>query len=154
MTEEYILVSPHRGKRPWHGQVEPPQPSNLPEYDPKCYLCPGNTRVNGDANPKYDVTYVFENDYAALAPAPAPTAPHPPHPLLVTEPVHGRCDVLIFHPRHDLTLARLKPSEIEVIIEEWKKIYVTRSVEQGIRHVQIFEASRKDYNFSFTSLKT
>ena len=41
-------------------------------YDPDCFLCPGNRRANGAANPDYDSTFVFTNDYAALRPdAPA-----------------------------------------------------------------------------------
>lgn len=45
LTGEWILVSPHRAKRPWNGQVEKLPLEAKPTYDPKCYLCPGNTRV-------------------------------------------------------------------------------------------------------------
>ncbi|KZT03585.1 galactose-1-phosphate uridylyltransferase [Laetiporus sulphureus 93-53] len=139
LTGECVLVSPHRMKRPWLGQTEPPQPSTLPEYDPKCYLCPGNERAGGQRNAVYEHTMVFENDFAAILPPPAPAAPPAPHPLLTTEPVQGGCDVLIFHPRHDLTLARLPITDIERIIEEWCQIYTKRGSEEGIKYVQIFE---------------
>ena len=33
-----------------------------------CYLCPGNLRANGDRNPDYGTTFVFDNDFAALRP--------------------------------------------------------------------------------------
>jgi UDPglucose--hexose-1-phosphate uridylyltransferase len=104
-------------------------------------LCPGNTRAGGDKNPSYQDTFVFSNDFAAVLPSPAPLAPSPPHPLLTSEPVHGGCDVLIFHPRHDLTLARLGIPEIEKIIEEWQAIYLKRGRQEGIEYVQIFEVS-------------
>lgn len=68
LTGEWILVSPHRAKRPWNGQVEKLPLEAKPTYDPKCYLCPGNTRVNGDKNPKYEHNFVFTNDFAALTP--------------------------------------------------------------------------------------
>ena len=68
-----------------------------------------------------------------------PEAPPAPHHLLTTEPVGGGCDVLIFHPRHDLTIPRLPLQDVERIIEEWIKIYVKRGSEDGIKHVQIFE---------------
>ncbi|KAH8110056.1 galactose-1-phosphate uridylyltransferase, partial [Phellopilus nigrolimitatus] len=139
LTEEYVLVSPHRAKRPWLGQVEPPQALSLPEYDPACYLCPGNQRIGGATNPVYSSTFTFQNDFAALAPAPVPSPPEPAHPLLATRAVHGLCDVLIFHPRHDLTLARLKPLDICTIIDEWVRVFIERSKENGIRYVQIFE---------------
>lgn len=62
----HILVSPHRTKRPWQGQQESPSKTTLPAYDPKCYLCPGNKRAQGDVNPKYESTFVFVNDYSAV----------------------------------------------------------------------------------------
>lgn len=82
---------------------------------------------------------VFENDYAAVLPPPGPAAPRAPHPLLTTEPVQGACDVICFHPKHDLTLARLSVPDIERIIEEWCSIYNKRGTQEGIKYVQIFE---------------
>ncbi|KAI0362789.1 galactose-1-phosphate uridylyltransferase [Trametes cingulata] len=139
LTGEHVLVSPHRTKRPWQGQTEPPQQSNLPQYDPQCYLCPGNTRAGGQRNDKYEQTMVFTNDYAAVLPPPGPVAPPAPHPLLKTEPVQGGCDVICFHPRHDLTLARLSTTDIERIVETWCNVYMRRGTQEGIKYVQIFE---------------
>lgn len=68
LTGEWVLVSPHRAKRPWLGQVEKLAPENLPTYDPTCYLCPRNERAGGVHNPDYTGTYVFENDFASLLP--------------------------------------------------------------------------------------
>ncbi len=68
LTREWILVSPHRAKRPWQGQVEKTAPPPPPEYDPTCYLCPGNERAGSIKNPAYTGTFVFENDFAALLP--------------------------------------------------------------------------------------
>ena len=82
---------------------------------------------------------VFENDYAAVLPPPGPSAPPPPHPLLMTEPVQGGCDVICFHPRHDLTLARLSISDIERVLEEWCTVYNKRGHQEDIKYVQIFE---------------
>ncbi|KAB5595674.1 Galactose-1-phosphate uridylyltransferase [Ceratobasidium theobromae] len=139
LSNEHVLVSPHRTKRPWQGQTEPPQTQTLPQYDPQCYLCPGNKRSNGDVNETYEHTYVFPNDFPALLGPPAPLPPPAPHPLLSTQPVQGRCDVMIFHPRHDLTLARLSIPDIERVIEEWTSVYEQRGREKGINYVQIFE---------------
>lgn len=136
---EYVIVSPHRMKRPWQGQTEQPQKVELPQYDEKCYLCPGNERSGGIRNEKYTSTMVFENDFPAVLSPPGPKSPEPIHPLLRSEPVQGNCDVVIFHPRHDLTLARLSSSDIERVIEEWKAIYVRRGNQEGIKYVQIFE---------------
>jgi UDPglucose--hexose-1-phosphate uridylyltransferase len=63
---DWVLVSPHRAKRPWQGQQEAVDRTQQPAHDPSCYLCAGNTRVNGEHNPPYEGTYVFTNDFAAL----------------------------------------------------------------------------------------
>jgi UDPglucose--hexose-1-phosphate uridylyltransferase len=66
LTGQWVLVSPHRAKRPWQGQVEKAAPDDRPAHDPDCFLCAGNTRVNGEKNPDYKNTFVFTNDFAAL----------------------------------------------------------------------------------------
>ncbi|KAG6865278.1 hypothetical protein C0991_003738 [Blastosporella zonata] len=139
LTNEHVLVSPHRTKRPWLGQTEAPQTVDLPSYDPACYLCPGNSRSGGEKNPVYQNTHTFVNDFSALLPAPTPATPLAPHPLLTASPIHGACDVLIFHPRHDLTPARLQVPDIERIVAEWIRIYQLRGSQEGIKYVQIFE---------------
>ena len=54
-----MLVSPHRMKRPWGGQVETLYEEELPEYDPKNPLCPGNSRANGQVI----FTYLLKFNY-------------------------------------------------------------------------------------------
>ncbi len=58
LNGEWVLVSPHRTKRPWQGQVEKSPPENLPAYDPKCYLCPGNERAGGAAHNAVSYTHL------------------------------------------------------------------------------------------------
>jgi len=52
LTGEWVLVSAHRSKRPWNGQMEAKDTEQLNKHDAGCYLCPGNTRVSGIQNPK------------------------------------------------------------------------------------------------------
>ena len=58
LTGQWILVSPHRAKRPWQGQVEKIAPDIRPSHDPECYLCAGNKRINGEQNPQYRNNFV------------------------------------------------------------------------------------------------
>lgn len=97
LTGEWILVSPHRTKRPWQGQQEEPDMSTLPEHDDTCYLCPGNTRAGGVVNPDYTDTFVFTNDFAALLPDSSDEAP-PSDDLLRAEPETGVCRVICYSP--------------------------------------------------------
>ncbi|MCW5850772.1 MAG: UDP-glucose--hexose-1-phosphate uridylyltransferase [Anaerolineae bacterium] len=136
LTDEWVLVSPHRTQRPWLGQVEKPAVAARPEYDPACYLCPGNVRANGERNPDYASTYVFTNDFAALLPD-APTQTVASHPLLRAEGEAGTCRVLCFSPRHDLSLSRMTVEQIRPVIDMWAA--QIEDLGQRYRWVQVFE---------------
>ncbi len=135
---EWILVSPHRSKRPWQGQEETPQQDERPAYDPTCYLCPGNTRANGEINPAYTDSFVFENDFAALKPEAADFGKSD-SPFFRAEPEQGISRVVCFSPRHDLTLPEMETTAIEKIIRTWQSEYETLGKADYINHVQIFE---------------
>ncbi|KAF8861044.1 galactose-1-phosphate uridylyltransferase [Acephala macrosclerotiorum] len=125
----WLLVSPHRTKRPWQGAQETPSRITLPEYDPACYLCPGNKRAQGDENPKYGEPFVFVNDYSAVKESQAEYTPPEQNAkdlstlLLRATPVTGRCYVLTFSPSHNLTLADLTPQQILPVVQMWTQIY-------------------------------
>ena len=138
LTGEWVLVSPHRAKRPWLGQVEKTPPENLSRYDPSCYLCPGNERAGGLRNPAYSSTFVFDNDFAALLPDEIP-AHGSDHPLLASVPERGLCRVVCFSPRHDLTLPELELSAIEDVIQTWTEQSVDIGTKDFIQYVQVFE---------------
>jgi UDPglucose--hexose-1-phosphate uridylyltransferase len=166
LLEQWVLVSPHRNKRPWQGKSEEPDFSARPEYDPKCYLCPENTRANGEINPAYDSTYVFENDFAALVkqvPGSHSMQAQPDSGLLQTQPdshslqeqpagllqvqpdsgllqaqpVYGECRVICFSPRHDVTLPEMPVEQIGAVVDLWCDQYIELS--ERYRWVQIFE---------------
>jgi len=138
LTREWVLVSPHRAKRPWQGQVEKATQPDLPEYDPTCYLCPGNDRAGGVRNPPYKGTFVFENDFAALLPETV-VADSPTHPLFVTQPESGACYVVCFSPRHDLTIPELTLDEVEAVIDTWRDQTAELYQNPSITYVQVFE---------------
>lgn len=137
LLSEYVLVSPHRMKRPWQGKQETLPPEDRPAYDPTCYLCPGNTRANGERNPAYNSTFVFNNDFAALL-ADAPPAPvETSDSLLRMQGVRGICRVICFSPRHDLTLPEMAEREIRRVVDVWAE----QTTELGGQYawVQVFE---------------
>jgi UDPglucose--hexose-1-phosphate uridylyltransferase len=140
LTNEWVLVSPHRTDRPWQGAIETtPTKQPLP-YDQSCYLCPGNERAGGFRNPKYDSTFIFDNDFAALKKEASEF-----HfdlggrGLLRAEGERGICRVMCFSPRHDLTLTSMTVGEIEDVVRAWIEQSRELSSMQGIKHVQIFE---------------
>jgi UDPglucose--hexose-1-phosphate uridylyltransferase len=140
LTDEWVLVSPHRTARPWQGQVEPRVPERRPAYDPDCYLCPGNTRAGGARTPAYETTFAFDNDFAALLPAPDPACVADADTgLLVAVSERGVCRVLCFSPRHDLALGGMDQVQIRSVVDAWTAQYTELGMIDWIRHVQIFE---------------
>ncbi|RDC58155.1 UDP-glucose--hexose-1-phosphate uridylyltransferase [Pedobacter chinensis] len=138
LTGEWVLVSPHRTKRPWQGKVEDVSPDNRPEYDPKCYLCPGNDRADGDVNPDYTESFVFKNDFSALL-EDTPLANFNEDDLLVANNQKGLCKVISFSPKHNLTLPEMALSDIENVISLWQKEFNNLAENEWIKYIQIFE---------------
>jgi UDPglucose--hexose-1-phosphate uridylyltransferase len=135
LSDEWILVSPHRAKRPWQGHEDVPDRAVQPSHDPDCYLCPGNARITGETNPDYVGTFVFQNDFAALLPdAPMPQGDDP---LFSSAGAHGESRVICFSPDHAKTLPELPLSAISGVIDSWAE----QIAELGSRyaHVQVFE---------------
>jgi UDPglucose--hexose-1-phosphate uridylyltransferase len=138
LTGEWVLVSPHRTDRPWQGQVEDLQQESLPEYDPQCYLCPGNSRAGGAKNPRYETTFVFENDFAALT-ANTPAETINTNDLMIAEGEAGICRVLCFSPRHDLTISRMDEMALRRVVDLWIEQFQELGSREEINWVQIFE---------------
>ncbi len=137
LAGEWVLVSPHRAKRPWQGQQEEVAKEKRAEYDSSCYLCPGNERANGEQNPAYTSTFVFDNDFGALqASTPAGSLNKG---LLKAESEKGICKVICFSPRHDLTLADMEVSDIRKVVDLWQHEYTELAKLDFINWVQIFE---------------
>lgn len=138
LTREWVLVSPHRTQRPWQGQMEKPAVETQPEYDPGCYLCPGNARAGGVRNPEYTSTFVFDNDFAALKPGTTPER-FEESGLLVAESEPGTCRVVCFSPKHNLTIAGMAPAELRLVVDTWVDQYRSLGANPDIGYVQIFE---------------
>jgi UDPglucose--hexose-1-phosphate uridylyltransferase len=136
LTGDWILVSPHRTKRPWQGKQETSSGAERPAYDPKCYLCPGNARMGGEQNPAYEGTFVFDNDFAAILKEKGPE-PAQDEGLLRTEAVSGECRVICFSPRHDLTLPEMPREAIRKVVDVWAS--QTEELGRQYRWVQVFE---------------
>lgn len=137
LTGEWVLVSPHRTKRPWQGKKDKVITEKRATYDDNCYLCPTNTRANGEINPDYKGTYSFKNDFSAIL-------DHIPvekfeDGLLKAETETGICKVICFSPNHSLTLPLMSVEEITEVVKLWKKEFTELGTKEQINYVQIFE---------------
>jgi len=136
LTGKWVLVSPHRNRRPWQGKQESIVAKQLQTFDEHCYLCPGNTRASGHKNPDYKNTYSFTNDYAALIDGSIKTFTDG---LLTSETETGICKVICFSPNHSLTLPLMSIEEITDVVKLWKTEFEELSQKEEINYVQIFE---------------
>ena len=137
LTGEWVLVSPHRTKRPWQGKEEKVATKKRPKHDPKCYLCPGNVRANGTLTPKYESTFAFDNDFGALLPTTSGAKYQ--DGLLQAKGENGICRVLCFSPDHSLTLPDMELPAIQKVVDMWRHEYLELGAKPNINHVQIFE---------------
>ncbi|WP_417290409.1 UDP-glucose--hexose-1-phosphate uridylyltransferase [Corallibacter sp.] len=137
LTGEWVLVSPHRAKRPWQGQEEEAVSQERPKHDETCYLCAGNKRANGEVNPNYEDVFVFVNDFSALQKDSKTFNIN--EGLLKAESEQGICKVICFSPDHSKSLAQMTVKGIQKVIQVWQNEFITLSKQETIEYVQIFE---------------
>lgn len=138
LTGDWILVSPHRAKRPWQGQVEKAASDERPKYDPACYLCAGNERAGGKINPDYKGTFVFTNDFSSLL-TDTPQGSVDQMDLFRAESEKGICKVICFSEDHSLTIPEMKVEDIRKVVDVWCNEYKELGSNEMINYVQIFE---------------
>lgn len=138
LREEWVIIAAHRQNRPWTGETIRSAAPELPEYDPACYLCPGNKRVSGKQNPEYEQTFVFDNDHACVSWG-APAVPPKEQGVYKSSPARGVARVVCYSPKHNLTLAELEVPEIVTLLKVWQEQYRELGGHPEINHVLIFE---------------
>ena len=137
LTGEWVLVSPHRAKRPWQGQNEEIVKEKKFSYNENCYLCATNTRINGEINPDYKDVFVFTNDFAALQKDSPKFSIN--DGLLKAESETGICKVICFSPDHSKSLADMEVEDIKKVVHAWQGEYDALARVDTINYVQIFE---------------
>jgi UDPglucose--hexose-1-phosphate uridylyltransferase len=142
LREEWIIIAAHRQDRPWHGHTIAGASSSgstaTPQYDERCYFCPGNLRVGGARNDNYSGIFVFDNDHPCVGPN-APVVLDPAPGIYNNRPATGLARVVCYSPKHNLTLAELEISEFENLVTTWRAQYTELSNRPDVKHVLVFE---------------
>ncbi len=138
LNGQWVLVAPHRTQRPWQGQVEKAATGQRIEYDPDCYLCPGNKRASGEVNPDYQHTYIFTNDFTALL-LDIPVDKLNQNDLLIAQSERGICRVVCFSPNHSLTLPEMTVEAITKVVDTWTAETLALAARPEINYATIFE---------------
>ncbi|MGB8955141.1 MAG: galactose-1-phosphate uridylyltransferase [Tumebacillaceae bacterium] len=116
----WTMVAANRQTRP-----------HLPNGD--CPFCPGSGKVPEN----YDV-HIYDNDFPALM-------PNPPEPaetgsgLYRTAPSYGKCEVVLYSPKHEATLHQLSVEHLEKVIDLWTERFVELGKAPHNEYVMIFE---------------
>ncbi|MFV0248448.1 MAG: UDP-glucose--hexose-1-phosphate uridylyltransferase [Tenacibaculum sp.] len=137
LTQEWVLVSPQRAKRPWQGQQEEILNKKLNNYSSSCYLCAGNVRAGGKINPKYRDVFIFDNDFPALQKNNSSFDIN--DGLIKAQSEQGICKVICFSPNHSKSLADMTLTDIEKVVKAWQQQYNKQKSIRWINYVQIFE---------------
>jgi UDPglucose--hexose-1-phosphate uridylyltransferase len=138
LRREWVVISSHRDRRPWQGETVGDARMPRVDYDPGCYLCPGNARVSGTVNPEYRGVFAFDNDHPCVG----PDAPEPQSIALgpyESRRADGLSRVVCYSPRHDLSLAELPNHEIVALLEELQRQFRELSARPEVRHILMFE---------------
>ena len=124
---EWVATATHRQERTF-----------LPPADfcPLCPTKPGGFPTEISA-PTYDIV-VFENRFPSLR-------PDPPQPAIAStelypvRPARGECEVIVYTPRHDATLAGEPVEQIDKLVQVWTDRFTELGAREYVEYVFIFE---------------
>lgn len=140
-TKEWVIIATERSKRP-DAYIEKHKPVITETqlfYDPNCPFCPGNEEMELEIErvPPSDgawQTRVVGNKFPALSQIGAVTRTFDGVHRSITGV--GYHEVVVEHPRHNTTLALMKPEEIKILLRTlyWRgwKIQKDDRIEQVI----------------------
>jgi UDPglucose--hexose-1-phosphate uridylyltransferase len=124
---EWVVTATHRQDRTFL----PPR-----DYCPLCPTKPGGFETEIPV-PDYEIA-VFENRFPSLRrdpPAPAVES----DPPFEARPAQGVCEVVVFTPEHDTTLAQQSEEKIHQLIQVWTDRYRELGALPYVEYVFIFE---------------
>lgn len=119
LTKDWVMIASHR-------QGRPQMPKDW------CPFCPSGGKV-----PDYEVME-YDNDFPALS-------QNPPEPDPVetdffrTAPAYGKCEVILYSPKHTITLPELPVSHIRKLVDLWTERFEAISKDESVKYVFIFE---------------
>lgn len=124
LRREWVVYAPHRQERTFL----PPA-----EY---CPLCPTRPGAFPTEIPVEDFEVaVFENRFPSLHPG----APAPPKSCVPTLPGKGVCEVVVYTPEHEGSLASLSPRHRELLVRVWIDRYLEIYAHDFVKFVMPFE---------------
>ncbi|MDQ3856723.1 MAG: galactose-1-phosphate uridylyltransferase [Chloroflexota bacterium] len=106
------------------------------DYCPLCPTKPGGFETE-IPRPDFEIA-VFENRFPSLRPNP-PEPAIEPNGLFDVRPAQGECEVVVYTPQHDTTLAQQTTEHIHRLIQVWTHRYQELGALPYVEYVFIFE---------------
>jgi UDPglucose--hexose-1-phosphate uridylyltransferase len=127
----WVMVSSERQKRPL-------TPTDY------CPFCPGSDKVP----PNYEVLS-YDNDWPILSPEPPEVTPLDSS-FYRNAKSYGKCEVILYSPRHKSSLGELSLDNIKKLIDLWADKYLELGSEDFIKYVFIFENRGEEVGVTIT----
>ncbi len=124
---EWVITATHRQDRTFL----PPR-----DFCPLCPTKPGGVPTEIE-RPDYDIV-VFQNRFPSLMPDP-PEPSVEGTPLTPVAPSVGECEVVVYTPQHDATLAGASVERIERLIQVWADRTRALGARPEVAYVFVFE---------------
>jgi UDPglucose--hexose-1-phosphate uridylyltransferase len=141
LRREWVVYAAHRNSRPWNFEKKE-SVITAPEYDPNCYLCPGNKRISGKKNPDYADVFIFENDHPVVglnSPAIPEEFQDQHDGLYKRSRAGGIAKVVCYDPRHNVTLNDISVDKVANVFRSLRKEMIFFNEHETIKSVLIFE---------------
>ncbi|MBF0543185.1 MAG: galactose-1-phosphate uridylyltransferase [Candidatus Riflebacteria bacterium] len=153
LTGEWVIIAPERAKRPVNLARSADKPV-IPQSSPTCPFCPGNEHMTTDERFRISdkennwLVRSVVNRFSVLS-----VAESTDHEVTANMipwkdanigkqlpiPGIGLHEVIIEHPRHDLTPAQYTLSQIENLIGAYMHRFVEFAADPRIKHVVVFK---------------
>jgi UDPglucose--hexose-1-phosphate uridylyltransferase len=141
LTNEWVIISTERAKRPEDFRQKEAEKPPLPEFSAQCPFCPGNESQTPPAlhtikrNGQWQVR-VVPNKFAALQ---KDISFHPEQVgRFLKATGYGIAEVIIETPRHNFTLATMATESVEDVVKAYRLRYLSVANEKQICFINIF----------------
>ncbi len=142
LTREWVIISPERARRPDEFAIKKENGRTLPEYLPGCPFCAGNEHLTmGESyrlpEGKEWRIRVVPNKYPALS--------YSGERVRRVEGIYrsmtavGHHEVIIEHPRHDMTTALLAKEEILDVLRTYRRRYTEIKKDDRVEAIIVFK---------------
>lgn len=120
LIKDWVMIASHRQNRP-----------QMPRD--WCPFCPGSGKVPDD----FDV-YKYDNDFPALSQNP-PVPDDVATGFYKTREAYGKCEVILYSPKHTVTLPELSEAHVRKLVDLWTERFVEIKKDPKIKYIFIFE---------------